>query len=537
MPADALTARLRQALAHSFARGQRTRNAFLCGVFTAFSLPPFNIFPLLLLTIPWLLQCLRCADSRRTVFLCAWSFGSGYFLASMYWTTSAFFEILRDFPIFIPVSVIGLPAGLGLLWACALAGAALPRQRPAVFTLTVAFALGGTEYIRAHLNMPWAIFSSTVHGSDLLLQSSAVLGPYGLTTFVFLTGAIPFLAVHCRSDRAARHLMVMTMILFTAFSLWGWARLGQPPAYAAPDIYLLQPSIPQAEKSDTLYGERHLRIATDLMDQALKSASGIKPSLVLFPETFLTHHRDQDEHAFSAIASHLPSLSYAAVGVRRIVPRKGGQADIFNSLLFLTSKGERIDVYDKMMLAPGGETIPYEDKLKQSFLGRYLQGYQSLRAGPEPRIITLEGLPSFTPQICYEAAYPGQVPSDPHRPDFILLAVNDDWTMGTTQPYQGLAYAKTRAVETGLPVMRAANSGISAIIDGKGRILSSLPLQARGVLQSALPIAEPPTFYARYGDIPFLAILGIWILSLAGSCIRTSFPLIAAQKIYLHRRR
>jgi apolipoprotein N-acyltransferase len=189
----------------------------------------------------------------------------------------------------------------------------------------------------------------------------------------------------------------------------------------------------------------------------------------------------------------------------------------FNSLLVLEGDGRQRASYDKHHLVPFGEYIPFGDLAFRWFgISAFAaQSGATYSAGPSPAVLDLGALGKVLPLICYEAVFPRLVNAAPVRADWMLQITNDAWFGVRTGPFQHFDQARLRAVEQGLPLVRVANTGITAVVDARGRVVAALPFGTMGVLDAAVPGALPPTPYARFGDLPFgLLLLGLGLMGL-----------------------
>ena len=292
-------------------------------------------------------------------------------------------------------------------------------------------------------------------------------------------------------------------------AILGQLRVPAEPTPAVPGVALriVQPNVPQSDKwrSDNAAAifERLLR---------LSGAAEAKASstVVVWPESSVPFLIDEHPAALAALAASIPNGATLLMGsLRRSTPDPG--ANIFNSVHAIVG-GRIVATYDKAHLVPYGEYLPLESWLGPLGLRRVVTVPGSFDSGAGPRTLAVAGLPSFSPLICYEAIFPGAVRDPLDRPEWLLNVTNDGWFGETSGPYQHLAQARLRAIEEGLPLVRAANTGISAVIDPYGRIIASLPLGTEGTLDGELPGALPPTVYARYGDAVFGLCLALALL-------------------------
>jgi apolipoprotein N-acyltransferase len=244
------------------------------------------------------------------------------------------------------------------------------------------------------------------------------------------------------------------------------------------------------------YRERFFVRHLDLTAQP-PAAGKPKPDLILWPETAVPFLLDQPGDGL-AMVSEAARGTPVALGIQR---EQGLR--YYNSLAIITAGGKVGAVYDKVHLVPFGEYIPFGDALARfgisAFAAREGNGYS---AGKAQAVINLGRLGKVQPLICYEAVFAQDVARVPERPDWMMQITNDDWFGKVSGPVQHLAQARFRAIEFGLPVARSANTGISALIDARGRVVESLPMGAEGVIDAPLPGSLPPTRYARVGDGP-----------------------------------
>lgn len=419
--------------------------------------------------------------------------GAGYFAAALNWIIEPFLIDPLTYGWMAPFAVVLIAVGLGLFWggAGALAALVRPRLRPVAF----AVALTAMEFLRGHIltGFPWALVGHVWIGWAPA-QLAAWVGPVGLTLMTALLAALP-VAFRWRGA------VVSSLGLAAAFGAGAW-RLDQPePAPQNQTVRLIQPNAQQAMKWDPERAAMLLQRGLDF------SAAPGSPDLIVWPETSIPYLLDD------TLAAEVAAAAQGAISVVGIQRMEGERA--FNSLAVIGPDGQVGQVYDKHHLVPFGEYIPFGDTLARvgirAFAAQLGNGYS---AGPGPELLTL-GATRALPLICYEAVFPQDVAAAPERPDWLLQATNDAWFGTLTGPYQHLAQARLRAIEQGLPMLRAANTGVSAVIDARGRILSELPMGASGVLDAPLPAALAPTLYSRAGDGPILVILALMAALLA----------------------
>jgi len=265
-------------------------------------------------------------------------------------------------------------------------------------------------------------------------------------------------------------------------------------------LRIVQPSIPQSLKWDPAAAERNFRRLIDLSG----GPANHPIAAIVWPEAATPFLLERDVRHRQEIAELVSGQRYLITGALRATPPSGPVLQVWNSIEVLDGKGDIIASYDKAHLVPFGEYVPFHDVLP---FRKITAGNLDLSAGPGPRTIALAGLPPFAPLICYEVIFPGVIVDETQRPDWILNVTNDAWYGRSSGPYQHFAIARTRAIEEGLPVVRAANNGLSGVVDPAGRVLARIDLDTIGHADLPLPSAGGMTLYARFGDWTFLALL------------------------------
>ena len=536
IPIEALAERVR-----NLSGWRRHGSAFLAGVLSVLAMAPFFAWPILWLTLPvlvWLIDGARARTSslrRRDVIAAAWVgwwFGFGYFMAGLFWIGEAFLVEAEVFAVLLPFAVTLMPAGLALFYAGATAlSACLWRPGPAR-VVVLALALSAAEWLRGHVltGFPWNGLGYALTYPLTLMQSAGVIGVYGLALLAVLVFALPAVvwaeASAGRAGRRAKLASIAVAVLpLLAAALYGHLRLAEATPGVVPGvkIRIVQPSVPQREKWRP---ENQARIFADHLELSATNAAGTRDDLagithVVWPEAAMPFLPLEHPEALAAIGRMLPPRAQLITGALR-VEREPANKDrpwrAFNSLLVFGAEGSLVGLYDKIHLVPFGEYLPLQPVLEAIGLRPLTKRRGRFEPGVTPRpLLRVPGLPVVVPIICYEAIFPGAIIQGAERPGVILNVTNDGWFGNTTGPRQHFHQARVRAVEEGLPLIRAANNGISAMIDGRGRVTARLGLDVRGVIDADLPRALPPPIYARFGDLIFLLM---WLVTAAAvACV------------------
>lgn len=502
---------------------QRLLIAAAAGALAVLAMPPFGLWPVLFLSYPvlvWLLDgaapdaTAPLAGWRRTA-ATAWAFGFGFFLTGLHWIGSAFLVEADTFAWMIPFVAVILPGGLALFWAgAAVAARAVARSGPArVAALALAFALA--EWLRGHIltGFPWNAAGYAFGVSDALLQGAAFWGLYGHTLMALLAAFAPALLAGPDGVPGRTRLAAVVLLSLGVPALLagiGLVRLAAPDAPDVEDVRLriVQPNVPQADKwRPELRAANFARLLR--LSRGEDGLAGI--THVIWPESAPPFLLADTPDARTLIADMLPGGAALITGAVRSEPLDTPRADgrrsrFYNSVFVLDDAGRIGAVYDKVHLVPFGEYLPLQDLLEAIGLQQLTRQRGGYSSGPGRMTLAIPNAPDASPLVCYEIIFPGDVAAQP-RPGWLMNLTNDAWFGDSIGPRQHLAQARMRAVEEGLPVVRAANTGISAVIDARGQVRASLALGRSGAVDAVLPGAHSATVYARWGDAAFALML------------------------------
>ncbi len=489
---------------------QQLAIAALAGLTGSLGLAPFGLWPLALAGFALVYVLSQTAQSRRTAALIGWAAGTGYFALSLVWIVEPFFVEPWRHGWMAPFALVFMSAGLALFWGAA--GAASHRLGALGWIATLALA----ELTRAYVltGFPWALIGYMWTDTPLALHAS-FSGSHGLTLFTLALAAGFGSAI-----RGYRVVPVLVALMLPVGFFGGEVLLRiheEHLLHDAPIVRLIQPNAAQHEKWDPelipTFWERQLEFTK------APPQYGQKPDLIVWPETAIPWTLGRADGALELIAE-AASGTQVVLGLQRFDGPK-----LYNSLLLLGADGSRQALYDKHHLVPFGEYMPLGDTLSRFGInGLAAQHGNGYSAGAGAQLITLEGIGPALPLICYEAVFPQDVAAAPSRPTVLLQITNDAWFGKFSGPHQHFQQARMRAIEQGLPMIRAANTGISAMIGPQGQVFGSLPLGEAGFIDTALPSPLPPTVYARTGDwlilATILALLGLSLLATRRSSVR-----------------
>ncbi len=483
------------------------RWAALClGLIATLALPPLHVLPALLVAVPGLLWLLglqtRWQGAAVLGFLWAW----GHHAAGVYWVTSAILKDLEHFWWLVPLAAPGLaiPLALFSLPAVLLAWW-LPAGWRRVAGFAGAFVLGELARGWMFTGFPWNLMGTVWAFAALPVQSASLVGVHGLSLATLLLAGLPLLG---------RRFWLAGAGLVVALGGFGLARLaGAEPEGPGVRLLLIQGNIAQEMKWEPAQRRANFQRYLDLTREAAAREAQLHPAqpmVVIWPETASPFLLAQDPDARRMAAETLPGNAILLGGtVRAAWDNAGRLTQVWNSLVALNPAGEVLGTYDKAHLVPFGEYSPLPNWLPVR-LAAGGSGGADFGAGPGPQTLALPGLPPLGALICYEVIFPGHVSGLP-RPEWLVTITNDSWFGESAGPWQHLAAARLRAVEEGLPMARAAQSGISAVFDSRGRRRVMLGLGQGGSIADSLPAAGRPTLFSRLGLwVPFgLAITTI----------------------------
>jgi apolipoprotein N-acyltransferase len=486
--------------------------AFVMGAIATLALPPvewwfalipaFCMFYLLVDAVPF-----------KTAFGRGWWFGLGHFTTGLYWITFSLGVELEKFFWLIPFALLGLPA-IVALYTGFFAGIfsrlnLLPVPKWAAFAVLWAVV----EYGRGILftGFPWNLICYSWMPVPEVLQLTSLIGAYGLSLLTVMFVTLPILLMH--------QFRKTTFAIAGAFLLvffWGHCRLKDADNKYVPNITLrlVQPCIEQKLKMDPL--KRAENFLTHLQLSRLPAKQPI--THIIWPEAAVSSFLEQSPERRQILAALIPAEGAVILGAPRFERQVDGTPLLWNGLLAVNAQGEVEAAYSKSHLVPFGEYVPLR-WLFPSFVKKVTAGSIDFSAGKGLQTLQIDHLPPFSSLVCYEGIFPGQVVAkEGRRPEWLLNLTNDAWFGTTSGPYQHLAITRLRAIEEGLPLVRVANNGISAVIDPYGRVLRSLPLNRQGVLDIQLPVAlAEPTLYARFGNFIFFIMLGVIALAVLAS--------------------
>ncbi len=500
---------------------RRAAIAVSAGALSVLALPPLDIWPVLWLTFPVLVWLVDGAAAGRlggvfSAAIAGWWFGFGYFVAGLYWIGYAFLVDAKAFAWLIPFAVLGLPAYLALFTGLGLALARLLWTRGPMRFIALAVALTVAEWLRGHLlsGFPWNAFGYSLTGPLVLAQSASLVGIWGLTFIAVAVFASPAALADDRAEttRPWRPLVV-SVALLVALAGYGALRLALSPTAYVKDVRLriMQPNLQQDQKFNYGAKQQVMSHYLSLSDRATgPQSNGLRDvTHLIWPESAFPFILTREPDALAQIAAMLPPNAVLITGAVRAqdTGSRPSPLDAYNSVYVIDHAGSILSAYDKVHLVPFGEYLPFQTLLERLGIMQLTKLPGGFVAGDRRRVLDVPRAPRAIPLICYEIIFPGDAVPRSDRPGWLINVTNDGWFGLSSGPYQHLQQARVRAIEEGLPLVRAANTGVSAVIDPLGRVIKSLPLGSEGVLDTPLPLEIAPPLFVHAGDGPLCLIL------------------------------
>lgn len=477
---------------------------FILGSLSALSFAPYYILPLILIGLWILMYCLNLATNKKQTALFSFSFGAGLGIFSLKWITNAFLIDGGAFSLFIPFALIGFALFMGIFFMIP-ALISFPFKKGTARWLAFSCFFVFFEWIRSWIftGFPWNQLGNIWTCFLPVLQTASLIGVLGLSllTMLFFTSF---------SLLPQKKYVTSFIVLFALLTFGGFLTLleNKNETVWGVNLRLVQPNIPQSYKWDK-------NKAQDNYNRLLLLSRENNQNIthVIWPESAMPFYPEIDEVERMRLMGALRQGSILLSGGMRIVNLS--KRELANSLFIFDHLANIIGYYDKSHLVPFGEYVPFRETLQ---IDKIVPIPADFKKGKGLQTLLIPKAPPVSPLVCYEVIFSGKVVNKNKRPEWLLNITNDAWYGLSAGPYQHLSIAQMRAVEEGLPLVRATNNGVSAVINPYGKIIDSLELGKQGVLDSTLPRANPPTLFSKYGNnIPLLMIFIVFILSILTS--------------------
>ena len=502
------------------------------GALAALAMPPFDLpfmlLPMMMLAV-WVLDQLHARQQSllkkiRNGFVCGWLLGFGYFTAGLWWLAYAFLVEPDQFALLIPFGIFGLPAVLAVFTALACVVCLLLWSHHASRILTLAAVLGLSELLRGLVltGLPWNSFGLALAAVPAWAQTAALVGQPGLAVLAVLCAAAPATLFDRSLKRQTKwhtpwHATLAALFVLGAMALGGVLRLSLHPTAFVDHVRLrvLQPNIAQDAKFTPAHRDEIMRAYLSL------TAGGLGPEKtgmrgvthVIWPESAFPFLVARDGVALQQIAALLSPDAVLITGAVRDERLASPLAirRYYNSAMAVTAKGDIVATTDKVHLVPFGEYLPFSDLLGRMGLRQFVPSPGIFTAADHYDFLSVPGLDKVQALICYESIFPAAVTTADHRPSVFVNLTNDAWFGVSPGPHQHFAQARLRAIEEGVPLVRSANGGLSAVVDPYGRIIAGLRLGESGAFTAPLPQAITPPLFSLVGFAAPLLLMALFL--------------------------
>lgn len=478
---------------------KRAALAVMAGAIGVLALPPIGFFAAMFVSftlLVWLIDGAAAAPNSGFIrrlwpsFTIGWLFGFGYFVAGLWWLGHALMIDAEEFAWALPLAVFGLPAVLAIYYGLATALARIFWSDGMGRIAALAASFGLMEWLRGVLftGFPWNAIGYAMTPAPIMMQSAHIIGITGITAlsvFIFAAPALFGTRLGAKPGVALAAILLVAHVGYGAYVLYGTPRPEKPADDKSPIIRLVQPMIEQTAKMDT-DGDR-----ADIFEKHLKLSAeapkdgGRKPDIIVWPETSIPFILTDNQDALTRIADTLDDNQILIAGAVRVEDMGPGSAPrYYNSIYIIDGRGQIIGAADKVHLVPFGEYVPFENILTEFGIQNVVEMPGGFSAAATRQMLTLPSGLKLYPLVCYEAIFPDEMTGDIASANAILNVTNDAWFGNTPGPYQHFQQARVRAAETGLPLIRDGNSGISALVNARGEIIAGLNLNETGFIDA-----------------------------------------------------
>lgn len=500
---------------------RRLAAAFAAGALLVLTQAPYDFFAAGFISFPVLVWLLDGITGETTLnpfkrlkpsFALGWWFGFGYFLAGLWWIGGAVLVEADSFAWALPFAVLGIPLLMAFFYGFATAVARIFWANGLARIAAIAFGFGLAEWLRSFIltGFPWNPLGLAAMPTPLLMQSVSAVSVTGMNPLAVFVFAMPALLAARHGRRTG---MALAVVLVAAHAGFGYVRLNAKPDQSGTKLVvrIVQPSIDLSEKWDEKVRDRVFATTMELSARPAE-AGRPEPQLILWPETSVPFFFTERPDALVAIGEMLKPGQMLLAGAVREEAAAGADALYYNSVIAIGDEGEIVDAVDKVHLVPFGEYIPLAGLARRFGIEQLVAGPMNFVAGSQRRPLELPGGIAASAFICYEIIFPEMVGVDAASTRIMVNVTNDAWFGDTPGPYQHFRQAQIRAVENGVPLLRAANNGISGAIDMRGRVMDALALNVRGILDLEVQLPEAPNALnpqrqlAGYGILVFFAL-------------------------------
>lgn len=479
--------------------------ALLLGIIATFALPPYYQIWCLLISFGIFSALLNCTKNKFQAFLIGYCFGAGFFAIGFSWVANALALDLKSFGWLIPLALLGSGAFFGLFSGfAAFCSSFFKGSFAKIIALGTFWSI--SEWLRSFIltGFPWNLLGSIWTFDHTWLQTASIFGTYGLSALTVIIFSLPSIIINkpCKKNAVIGITSSLCILLSLAlFGLWN-CKKHDDITNSTLSIRVVQPSIPQSLKWD--FGSLEANLYEYISMSQEPGFEG--KNIIIWGETASTFPLSIDPAHFEQAKQAVPPQGYLITGSIDYFPDKNNRWIPINASHIIQQEKGIINSYIKSHLVPFGEYIPF-----RSFLPKQLRPITNVitdfKSGDGAKTFTIKNIPPVGLLICYEIIFPHKIIDQNNRPEWIINMTNDGWYGLSAGPHQHLATAQLRAAEEGLTIVRAANSGISALISKTGKIIKSAPLHSKQNLDFYLPQnLSYKTIYSQYGNYSYFIL-------------------------------
>ncbi len=491
---------------------------FFLGLFTSFSLPPYNFLIINFITFPFLLFFLidNFKKSKWISFKIGWLFGFGYFVSNLYWITNAltFEEIFKPL---IPFALILIPLFLGIFYGlgtliCSFFN--LEKNFSTVLIFATIFSV--IEFVRGFVlgGFPWNIIVYSWTNYLNYIQILSIIGTYSLNLISITIFLLPFFIFFKKEIKFKIFVVLILVLILISNGFYGHLKIkNDKKLYTELKDFKIKIISPKISINRFFQPDNEGMIIKELIE--LSNPNILHNTIFIFPEGALAGVNLNKLKSFKEIFFKEFSEKHKLIMGINTTKEIENSSKIFNSMVVLDNKLNLISEYNKIKLVPFGEFLPFENFFKKFGLKKIGYGYQSFSAGDKRKSISFgfNDL-SFIPLICYEIIYSGKISLLPDKTNFIINISEDGWFGDSIGPHQHFSHTIFRAIEEGKNIIRSTNNGISAYIDSNGIIISKLESTKRGVIEINNYKKFNETLFSKFGNKIFFYIILFYVFTI-----------------------
>ena len=480
----------------------------LLGLFSSFSLAPYNFFYINFFSYPFLLWILLFYSKDKIIsFNLGWIFGFGYFISNLYWITNSltFEEIFEPL---IPFALILIPLFLGLFYAFStLTFSFLNPKKNLLSILMFTTSLSIFEYLRSFIfgGFPWNLIAFSFVDYLEFIQILSITGTYAFNSVVILLFLLPTILFFNYKKNIKISILIFSLLLSFTNYFWGKSNLKQDELTKKINLgFTIKIISPKINVNRYFQNEKPSKLISELIN--ISKPNPLNETLFILPEGILSSIYFEDLKKYKTIFNKNFSKKHKIILGMNIYENQ----KIYNSLLVLNNELNVLEKYYKNKLVPFGEFLPFENILHSIGFKKITQGYQSFSAYDQRNQIRLNNY-NFIPLICYEIIYSGKINKNKKNYDFILNISEDGWFGNSIGPYQHYSHSIFRSIEEGKPVIRSSNNGISAFISSKGQVIDKILSTDKGFIELKSFKKSDKTIFSSQGNKIFFYFLSIYI--------------------------